>query len=72
MKRKTLLEASPISENLAFAFLVHFHENVCIFLKMHVFSSYWHKMHTFPKNAHIFLKMLENVHIFNERPYPVG
>ena len=33
-KKRPLLEASPISENLVFAFSVHFHENVCILCKL--------------------------------------
>ena len=48
VKRKTLLEASPISENLAFAFLVHFHKKCA-------FSSNLHKICAFSENVHIFI-----------------
>ena len=79
-KKKPLLEASPISENLFFAFLVEnvciflkMQENVCIFLKMQENVCIFFKMQEnvcifmkMQENAYIFMKMQENACIFSE------
>ena len=57
-KKRPLLEASPISENLVLCIFTHFPKNACIFQKCTHFMQIRWKMHAFSLKMRAFRKTL--------------